>query len=268
LLIATIVLLASCVVVLLFAFFAGQWAPRRERTVPVVVHEGTGGDPTSVNPMGMLLDVPPTDAVSRDTKIPLESFQETIESVDRLVKTRQSDILELLAAEPSTPSRSTGSGDSPAAGTGDGTGGIARHRRWEIHYGAGGSLEEYARQLDFFGIELAAVAGDGTAIYARNLSRPAATIDRGRKGADHRLTMTWQAGSARREADRQLLEKVGVETLGKTLVQCLPAELESKLERLEYDFAKRTPERVEHTRFAIRPTNSGFEMYVAEQIGR
>src|SRR5687768_9139815 len=199
LLIATIVLLGVCVVVLLFAFLAGQFAPRRERTVPVVVHEGTGGDPTSVDTSGMLLDVPATDAISKETNIPLESFQETIESVDRLVKTRQSDIIELMALEPTVPTRSTGSGNAPAAGTGGGAGGIARRRRWEIHYGAGASLEEYARQLDFFKIELAAVSGDGTATYARDLSQPSATIDRSRTGPEHRLTMVWQAGSPRRE---------------------------------------------------------------------
>jgi hypothetical protein len=268
LLIAAIVLLGLCVVVLLFAFLAGQLAPPRERTVPVVVHEGSGGDPTSVDPSGMLIDVPATDEISRETTIPLESFQETIQSVDQLVKTRQSDIIELMMLEPSRPSRSTGSGNSPAAGTGGGAGGIARKRRWEIHYGAGSSLEEYARQLDFFKIELAAVSADGSATYARDFSNPSATIDRSRSGPEHRLTMTWQAGSPRREIDRRLLEKVGVETLGKTLVQCLPAELESRLEQLEYDFAKRTPERVEHTRFAIRASGAGYEMYVAEQTGQ
>jgi hypothetical protein len=268
LLIATLVLLGLSVLVLLFAFLAGQFAPLRERTVPVVIHEGSGGDPTSADSSGMLLDVPATDAISKETSIPLESFQETIEAVDRLVKTREADIIELLAFEPSTPSRTTGSGDSPAAGTGGGAGGIARRRRWEIYYEAGTSLDEYARRLDFFGIELAAVSGDGSATYARDLSKPVATIDRARPGPERRLTMTWQAGSPRRETDRKLLEKVGVETLGHTLVQCLPAELESKLERLEYDFAKRTPDRVEHTRFAIRAAGQGYEMYVAEQTGR
>jgi hypothetical protein len=268
LLIALLVLLGTSVVVLLFAFLAGQFAPRRERTVPVVVHEGAGGDPASVDSSGMLLDVPQTETISKETTVPLESFRETIDSIDRLVKERQTEIVDLLQPEVSQPSRSTGSGDAPAAGTGGGAGGVARRRQWEIYYGAGDTLEEYGKQLDFFGIELAAVDGDGTAVYARDFSKPAPAIDRNRQGPERRLTMTWQAGSPRREVDRKLLEKVGVDTLGKTLVQCLPIELEAKLEKLEYDFARRTPDRVEHTRFAIRPARNVYEMFVSEQTGQ
>ena len=48
----------------------------------------------------------------------------------------------------------------PATASGPGDGGVRREDRWSIQYRTGQTAEEYARQLDAFGVELAIVAGN------------------------------------------------------------------------------------------------------------
>ena len=63
-----------------------------------------------------------------------------------------------------------GSGSRPL-GSGPGEGGIPRHQRWFIRFAQGSSLTEYAKQLDFFGIELGALfAAQKRLVYVKNFS--------------------------------------------------------------------------------------------------
>jgi hypothetical protein len=77
--------------------------------------------------------------------------------------------------------------------------------------------------------------------------------------------MQWRRGSARLEADRKLLESAGVSTADKTLVQFIPTDLEDRLARLEFDFAKRAAGKIRKTRFATRAIGTGFEFFVEDQ---
>ena len=268
-LISLLILLGISVFVMLAVWLAGRFTPGLERTVGIVLHEGSGGDPDSTSTEGMLIEAPEVAELAQEVREPLESFQNTVSAVDQLVKTPDSQLLNLLEPQqPRTPGRSQGTGEEPAHGTGGGAGGVPRGQRWEIRYPSGISKEIYAAQLDFLGIELAAVSNDGRLEYLRNVSDSQPIVDRRRTGPERRLFMTWREGSPRREADKQILEPAGIATLGKTLAQFIPDELERTMVRLESEFAGRKPGTIEKTVFAIRSRSGGFELFVDEQTGR
>jgi len=174
--------------------------------------------------------------------------------------------------------RSRVHGQNRREGPGDGddqegpVGVVPIGQRWQIRY-AVDDPAVYARQLDFFGIELGAAGGglariDYAMIFAGNQSAKLAR--RSAEPADEkRLYFAWQDG-ALRAADESLLRSAGVPTERRILLQFFPAELEAKLRRLESDYAGSGVElaQIRRTVFGVRPTADGFEFCVLEQYYR
>jgi len=63
--------------------------------------------------------------------------------------------------------------------------------------------------------------------------------------------MSWRQGRLQ-EADRQLLERAGVATEGRIIVQFFPPELENTLAMLEQRFAGRDAAQIRKTIFGLR----------------
>lgn len=269
LLISLLMLLGLSVAVLLFVWL-GSKLTSHTRTVPVVLEpEKHGGDPLGVSAEGQLLEAPSVQEIKRETQLALPEFRSTLAAVDDLLADRRTELettLDRLENESVGGGRSTGTGDAPAFGSGEGNGGLSRSQRWELRFASDDTLDGYRRELDYFGIELAAVSADGRIEYVRGFSRPQPTIDRERSEPETRMYMQWRRGSPRLAADRKLLESAGIDVAGKTLVQFLPAALEERLARLEFEYAKREARKIRKTRFATRPVGDGFEPYVEEQI--
>jgi len=114
---------------------------------------------------------------------------------------------------------------------------MARHERWEIRFASGTSVEAYARQLDFFKIELGVVGGQQQVTYLTNLSNPKPTTRPGDAAEDRRLYLIWQRGAIS-EVDQQIAARAGVKTDGKVIAHFLPKEVEEEMARLEETFAK------------------------------
>jgi hypothetical protein len=269
LLISLLVLLGLSVAVLLFVWL-GSKLSSRTRTVPVVLQpESAGGEPLGTSPDGQLLEAPSVQEVQRQAQVALPEFRRTLAAVDDLLANRSAELdttLDRLERESVGGGRSDGTGNAASFGSGAGAGGLARGERWELKFASDDTLDGYRRELDYFHIELAAVDSDGRIEYARDFARAQPTVDRARTTPESRLYMQWRRGSPRAAADRKLLESAGVAVDGKTLVQFLPADLEERLARLEFDFAKREPRKIRKTRFAMRAVGNGFEPYVEEQI--
>lgn len=269
LLVSLVLLLGITVGLLLFIWLAGKWSGDPGRVVPVTFHPGDGGDIESVDTGGMKLEAPTLEEIQRTTDLPLMGFRDALTQVEQIARTHSADLASLEQSLPLPTAgggAAQGFGDSPSAGSGPGGGGVARGERWEISFTPGITLDDYRKQLDFFGIELAAVAPGGGIEYVRGFVGGKPQVDRTRAGTEARLFMAWREGSARREADRALLEASGVSTAGKQLVQFISADLERSLAQLEHAFAGRDPRTIRRTRFGIRPKDSGFEFYVTEQI--
>lgn len=272
LLISLLLLLGLFVAVLGFIWIGSRFVRDKNRTVPVVwENETTGGVEYGVGSEGMTVDAPTLDEIRRDTNVVLPDFRQTLATVDDLVASRRTELensLGLLEVAGGAAGKSSGTGNAPAFGSGEGTGGIARSDRWEIRFTSGETLEEYCRELDFFAIEPAAVDATGRLEYCRKLSQPNPEVVRNRTEPETRLFMSWRPGSARRETDRRLLERCGIDTAEKTIVQFIPAEVEQRLARLEREFNGREPAAIRKTVFAVRRANDGYEFFVESQIPR
>ncbi|MCI0357265.1 MAG: hypothetical protein L0211_02115 [Planctomycetaceae bacterium] len=141
-----------------------------------------------------------------------------------------------------------------------------RHERWEIRFPSGTSVEAYARQLDFFKIELGVIGGQQQVTYLTNLSNPKPTSRQGDGAADRRLYLIWQRGAIS-EVDRQIATRAGLTPGGAVIVHFLPKEVEEEMSRLEDAFARQLKiAKIAKTVFGI--TSSGqdsYRFYVIEQ---
>lgn len=146
---------------------------------------------------------------------------------------------------------------------------IGRWERWEIRFNVQGRTD-YAKQLDFFGIELAAFGGGENVIEsASNLaSVPTRTVNRDPK-SERRLYFSWKRSNPLVEFDRQLLAAAGVTTSGRNVVRLIPQYLEQQLAQLEKQFCedngKVFPDDIAKTALESRANGDGFEFKIISQ---
>jgi hypothetical protein len=151
----------------------------------------------------------------------------------------------------------------PGLGFGPGDGGVAREQRWSIVYNTSQTPEEYARQLDALGVELAVVSGPNQLTYVSNFSSPEPTKRFG-PGNDGRLYFLWQ-GRGRKASDIALLRKAGIEVGEGVVLQFYPKGVEDQLAQLEVRYRGRQPGEIRVTRFSVVPKNDGYGFQVLAQ---
>jgi hypothetical protein len=161
------------------------------------------------------------------------------------------------------PGSAKGTGGRPL-GFGSGTGGFPREMRWHIRYADLSTTAEYARQLDFFKIELGAIVGTEL-IYISNLSSPTPNVRRVPSGADEkRLYMTWKGGD-RRKADLELFQKANINVGGGMLFQFYPKDIEEQLAQIEFAYRKRKASEIRRTYFVVEKAGNGYQFSVTQQ---
>jgi hypothetical protein len=151
----------------------------------------------------------------------------------------------------------------PGLGFGPGDGGVAREQRWSIVYNTSQTAEEYARQLDALGVELAVVSGPNQLTFVSNFSSPEPTKRFG-PGNDGRLYFLWQ-GRGRKQSDIALLRKAGIEVGEGVVLQFYPKAVEDQLLQLEVRYRGRQPGEIRVTRFSIVPKGDGYGFQVLAQ---
>ena len=156
-----------------------------------------------------------------------------------------------------------GFGDGRGMGHGPGKPGWPRH--WEVMFSKA-TLDVYARQLDFFKIELGILQPDNKIIYAYNLAKPKPDTRVVSNPAlnEKRYYLTWRNGEMQ-QADRDLLTKAGIDVGERLILKFLPKEVELDLMGLEKAFNNLTPKDIKKTRFGVQPDGGGFKFYVLEQ---
>lgn len=152
----------------------------------------------------------------------------------------------------------------PGLGFGPGDGGVAREQRWSIVYTPGQSPDEYARELDALGVELAVVAGPDQLVYLSNLSNPQPTRRVGSGRSDGRLYFLWQ-GRGRKTEDLALLKKAGIEVGEGVVLQFYPKAVEEQLAQLEVRYRGRQPGEIRVTRFSVVPKGNSYGFQVIAQ---
>jgi len=200
-------------------------------------------------------------------------IEATLEAVTDLVTSQAAafDAVEIAAA---ASSKGSGMGDSrPPGPLGEGvTDVIPPWERWEIRFTTTG-LQAYARQLDFFGIELGVVGGGSPKVdYAYNLASPKPSRRPGDPEQEKRMYMTWKGGGTLAAFDRQLVARAGINTQRRVILQFYPEKTEKLLYSLEVQAARKAghtdPREFLKTIFGVRPAGRGYEFYVIDQYFR
>ena len=254
---------------LLIALWLSNLLPEVE-VKAVVMTQGSGGyedgEPDETLDVESPEDPSDDPSLSNDQNVTqLEQITEQIitlsESASQLVAPNEfSD-----ASSGGNPGSAEGTGGRPL-GTGGGPGGgTAREQRWLIQFADSGNLKSYARQLDFFKIELGCAFKDGRIFYLKNMSTSEDVREARLSSDDKRLFMSWQGGD-RVKADIDLLMKAGVKDAADGLpLHFYHPETEAMLARLELSFLGKTPDQIRKTYFQVRKSGSSYEFVVTNQ---
>ncbi len=222
---------------------------------------------------GFARDMEPPGA-EEAVELAAPSLENSLQAVTDIA-TSVAGSFESVSSEALTTVVGAGQGDSrPPGPLGEGDDIVPRHQRWELKFQAKG-LNDYAQQLDFYGIELATIGGGvNTVDYASNVS----TNPTKRSGSSDeenkrkRLYFMWRSENPLKIYDEQLLSQAGVATQGRQLLKFIPKQLEDRLAQIELEFAKRRGYKsviqIAKTLFESRQRNDGFDFEVVEQYYR
>lgn len=263
LLISLLIMVGTAVAGLLIIWFTGQMFTT-QTAVPVVLEDLSGGREDGVVGESMQLDSE-IDEIAQETEFEEPQMQETLEMVtdavaNQLAMLDNPALVDTLNA--GGGGRSTGTGNQVGFGAGEGESGIPRAQRWTIRF-QDNTLEEYAQQLDYFKIELAALGPAGVQ-YASGVSG-SPTRRTGRKGEkEERLYMSWKDGTLK-QFDTQLLQKANIPTTGRIILQFYSADTENLLANIEKNYAGREADEIRKTVFQVERAGGGFQFKVVEQ---
>lgn len=256
--ISLLVLLGIVVLLLAVIWFTGR-TQANQTAVPIDLQPiGEGGAP-----MGDDLEI--DTELGREEELQDPELKDSLATIADAVSNKLAMLDDPVLSDPNALEAGGRKGD-PRRG-GGGTGGTGQPRRWEIMFDEGNTLETYARQLDYFNIELGLLLPDNRVQYVSNLSSAQPQVRTGPADEEKRFYLTWRQGELQ-EADRELLAKAGVSADGRLILKFLPPEVEAELAQLEQARAGDRADRVLRTRFGIRAQGGGFAFYVIDQAYR
>lgn len=253
-LLALLVLIGSSVLALLIIWLTSRIFPT-QAAVPIVfeeIGEGGGAMGDSLEMESPSMDE--TDLVQPELTDKLSAVTDAVAAC--------SAILENPALYAEMAQKGSGSGDGRMKGSGPGRAGRPRH--WEVRFIEGNTVETYARQLDFFKIELGILLPGNKVNYVYNLvkSKPDSRI--GPADTEERYYLTWRRGGLQ-EADRQLLQRAGVKSEGRLILKFIPRELEGQLVGMERGRAGNQANDVRATYFNVVPDGRGYKFNIIDQ---
>lgn len=199
-----------------------------DRMVPTAIDPAFAGETS--NPEGVAEDIE-EPGVEEFPEVQEPQLAEALESVDVASTVRAND-----SVGGDAPAMGTGSGLGDKRAQGIGTGGTDKNepwKRWELRYKVS-TLTEYAKQLDFFKIELAGVqkVGDNIA-YLTNIAAASPKVRSGSRKTEKRIYFSHTIAQLRKW-DLNLLQKANVTNLGDRLpMQFYPADVIQQLYSLE-----------------------------------
>lgn len=302
---ATASLMATCLCVGLGLFYlvsiwVSNWKPQRTiAAAPLeLIEEGFGGDPEGAPGESLQIDSPEPESpdaqagedIAEAVEVPPDAAP--VEAVADASSLSSDMAADMIAADPNAPVEEGGDGPPVAArafasaplvarrpgsskgtgnrrplGEGPGTkGGVPREMRWYVKFLERGTLDEYAKQLDFFGIELGALMPDGKLVLVSKFTAPKPTVKTVASGTDEkRLYFTWRGGS-RKAGDLELFQKAGVNASNATMIlHFYPPVTENVLANVELQYRNRKAIEIRRTYFVVRREKDGYEFGVSSQ---
>jgi len=156
----------------------------------------------------------------------------------------------------------TGTGRRPL-GSGGGEGNFTQ--RWFIRFGDQGTIDRYAAQLDYFGVELGLLK-DRKIYRLSNLSQSTANkkIYTSGKDLQKQHYFTW-AGGGRKKADIKLFQKKGnLDASNGIIFHFYPQKTVQILKRLEKEKSKRPVNQIQRTYFIVQRKGDGYQFVITK----
>ncbi|MCY2966184.1 MAG: hypothetical protein NT069_21565 [Planctomycetota bacterium] len=260
--------LVIAVIFLGVAWFSTQKPTVRE---PVMIElvEDPGGSEDGAPDETLRVDAPLPESndatpaeVETEERQTEQSFESVLELADQAVAQTEAQF-DVGVQNTGKPGSASGTGKRPL-GRGNGKGGFPREDRWYVRFASLSGADEYARQLDFFGIELGAVI-NGKLTYISKLSGGAPVVRTVNGGKNEtRLYFTWQGGN-RKQADVQLFRKAGIDVGNAPLLHFYPKQTEDALAQLEFKYRNRKASEIRRTFFEVNPSKAGYDFEVVRQ---
>ena len=258
------------IVVILAVVWAINKPPTAEAVTPVEFIELPGGVEDGAIDETLRVDSPEEvvqDASDSEEVQDDQQVEEVLENVLELADQAAQQVQQQFDSDASSSGKvgsATGTGRR-GLGMGPGEGGLPREQRWFVRFSSSGSLEAYAAQLQYFGIELGALTNDGRLIYLSNLTNtpPTSRISQSGKG-ENRLYMTWRGGN-RQKADLKLFAKAGHQLDDVVLFHFYSKKAEGILAKRELDYANRSVKDIRRTYFVVQRDGNGYDFNVVRQ---
>jgi hypothetical protein len=256
--------------ILLIAIWLTNRLPADPDPVPFELVEMPGGFEDGEPDETMDLESPEEeipDPSIAETSEEQSEITEMLETVVELSENASQQVEMVIASESSATSGKVGSASGTGKrplGMGAGKGGFPRDQRWFIRFDDS-SVDIYAKQLDFFKIELGALFKDGRLVMLTNLAaaRPTKRVLNTGKGED-RLYMTWRGGS-RKKADVDIFKKAGENAEGAMIMHFYHPTTETNLAKTETSYRNKKATEIRRTYFSVRKDGSGFKFVVTSQ---
>jgi len=264
-LLALLVLIGASVLTMLILWLTSQIFAS-QAAVPVVLEDiGTGDTGLSG---GTQLDAPMAEELGQETDLEQPALEQTLAAVADAVASQVALLDDPALTEEMVSGRGGSTGDGRGVGFGSGPGGTGRNRGWKVRFPPGNTIETYAQQLDYFGIEMGVLVPDdrvgAKVVYAAHFTKQVPDKHERPTTEEKRCYLTWTTGELQ-QADAELLERAGISARGTLILKFLPNELVKELIRLEQARAGDEAENVRTTTFGVRPKGGGYEFYVMDQ---
>ncbi|MFN9373089.1 MAG: hypothetical protein ACK6D3_14505 [Planctomycetaceae bacterium] len=260
--------LGLLVMLLAVAWFSVQRPVMRDPVIIELVEDPGGSEDGAPDetlrvdaPLPEVSDATPAEVEAEERQVE-QSFESVLELAEQAVTQTEAQF-DSGVQTTGKPGSASGTGRRPL-GRGNGKGGFPREDRWYVRFSTLGSIEEYAKQLDFFGIELGAVL-NGKLTYISQLSNARPAVRTASAGKDEtRLYFTWQGGN-RKQADVQLFRKAGLDIGNAPILHFYPKKTEDLMATLEFRYKNRKASEIRRTFFEVQQSRAGYEFEVVRQ---
>jgi hypothetical protein len=261
-----IVFAGTCVLLLIIAWFTNKWVVPPRSIDPIIEHH-QGLE----YPNGFERDFEPPGREEVEDLIEA-SLPDTIEAVTNSI-TNVAASLETVDSASTVATDGKHVGDPRMEGPGqeeDGQDVIPRYLRWQLDFAAR-DMTSYAKQLDYFKIELAVIGGT---IQGVDVVNELATGPKHYRIVDttseSRLYFMWVSPGPLLQFDRRLLQQCGVPFAGRQILKFIPKDLENEtLATLELEFARskgyQSVTQIAKTVFVCEPEGAGYRFVVTSQ---
>lgn len=278
--VSSLLMAASIFATMLVAFLFLMWlTSSTSPQIAVVTPEPKPGKSGSTSADGQLqFETPETREVQEllepSLELRLATIADAVSTVAVTFRSTDGD----LPVQPTSSSRVRGH-SGPANGGSQGVGEdfgfdadiVPRFERWKLRFVAK-DLAQYSKQLDSFGIELAAIGGEIQGIhYAADLASKPITRH-GPSRDEKRLYFMWTSSSPLANFDKQLLQKAGVDLQKRMILKFIPLNLENLMAHLELEYAKgrgiSSVTQISETVFESKQSEGGYQFEVVSQAYR